>query len=227
LIDVVPLTLGVETFGGGVDKIIHRNTPIPIVERREYTTYQDNQAGVKFHVVQGERPLASECRSLANFELVGIPPTPAGMPRLIVEFSVDVNGLLNVKAVEKNTSIQQEIVVDPSSGLAAEEMESILRKAMENQREDSLRAKNIVLKVESERMLKFWKSIVEEVPEDSREIARDEIARLEKALQAEHYQEITSSRKKLENIFSKFLDDIINANLSGKNLGELERRKKL
>jgi molecular chaperone HscA len=128
LIDVVPLTLGVETFGGGVDKIVYRNTPIPIIAEREYTTYQNNQVGIKFHIVQGESSIADDCRSLANFELTNIPPMPAGIPRIIVEFSVDVNGLLSVKAYEKKSGISQSILIEPSSGLSNEEMASILKK---------------------------------------------------------------------------------------------------
>ncbi|MDR1551082.1 MAG: Hsp70 family protein [Holosporaceae bacterium] len=128
LIDVVPLTLGIETLGGGVDRIIYRNTPIPIFERREYTTHVDNQVGVKFHIVQGESPVAAECRSLTHFELAGIPPMPARMPRVIVEFSVDVNGILSVKAWEQKTGLQQTVTMDPSSGLSMDDMTAMLQK---------------------------------------------------------------------------------------------------
>ncbi|MDR1334616.1 MAG: Hsp70 family protein, partial [Holosporaceae bacterium] len=145
LIDVVPLTLGIETFGGGVDKIIHRNTPIPIVERREYTTYQNNQNGIKFHVIQGERPLANECLSLAKFELSNIPPMPAGQPRVVVEFSIDVNGVLSVKAQEENTHIMQSITIKPSSGLSSQEIISILEKAATHRKTDSVHVMNRLL----------------------------------------------------------------------------------
>ncbi|MDR0968532.1 MAG: Hsp70 family protein, partial [Holosporaceae bacterium] len=160
LIDVVSLTLGIETFGGGVDRIIHRNTPIPIVEKREYTTYENNQTGIKFRVVQGERPIASECRSLANFELTGIPPMPAGEPRVEVAFSVDVNGLLSVEAREKTTGVRQTIIVDPSSGLSNEEMIAILKKAAANREKDSIKVANIDKEIEIGRMDKLWESIV-------------------------------------------------------------------
>ncbi|MDR2067586.1 MAG: Hsp70 family protein [Holosporaceae bacterium] len=218
LIDVVPLTLGIETFGGGVDKIIHRNTPIPIVEKREYTTYQNNQTGIKFHVLQGERPLAEECRSLARFELNNIPPMQAGQPRIIVEFSLDVNGVLSVKAREENTSIMQSIIIKPSSGLSDSEIASILEKAWTYRETDATRAWNINIKVESERMLKFWKSILEEIPSDAGDIARKKMEDLQRALADEEYQKAIAVREDLENIFGPFLAEIISSHLAGQPL---------
>jgi molecular chaperone HscA len=221
LIDVVPLTLGIETLGGGVDKIIYRNTPIPVIEKREYTTYQDNQAGIKFHVVQGERPLASECRSIANFELSGIPPMPAGIPRIEVEFSVDVNGLLKIEARDKKTSAQQTITVDPSSGLSIDKITSILEKAAKNQNEDSILARNIFLKIESERMIKFWESVIDEIPSPFQKEAKSLLINLKTALDADQCEDALPLRRKLEELFGQFLDDIINAHLSGIAVADL------
>ena len=221
LIDVVPLTLGIETLGGGVDKIIYRNTPIPIVEKREYTTYQDNQTGITFRIVQGERPLASECQSIVNFELSGIPPMPAGMPRIEVEFSVDVNGLLKIEAQDRKTSIRQTVTVDPSSGLSIDKITSILGKAAENQNEDSILARNITLKIESQRMIKFWESVVDEIPTHFQKEAKSLLTSLKTALNADQYKDILHIRKKLEELFGQFLDDIINAHLSGRVVTDL------
>jgi molecular chaperone HscA len=223
LIDVVPLTLGVETFGGGTDKIIHRNTPIPIIEKREYTTCKDNQTGIVFHVVQGERPLAAECRSLANFELNGIPPMPAGLARVEVEFFVDVNGLLSVKAIEKRTGIGQTVTVDPSSGLSREEMAAILQKASANLSEDTVLARNISLKIESERMMGFWETVIDELPAAEKKIARKEITALGNALKNENYEDVISCKKKTEAVFGPFLDDIISSRLSGRSIKENRR----
>lgn len=222
LIDVVPLTLGIETFGGGVDKIIHRNTPIPITERREYTTYQDNQTGIKFRVVQGERPLANECRTLAGFELKGIPAMPAGRARVIVEFSVDVNGLLDVKAYEKTTGISQEIIIESSAGLSDEDMIKILEKAFREKENDQVKANNIAIKIETERSIKFWRSIIKEIPEEFQKVASEKISHLENNLSAERFSEIIPLKNELENLFGKFLDEIINNHLSGKHVKEIK-----
>lgn len=221
LIDVVPLTLGIETFGGGVDKVIHRNTPIPIIERREYTTYQDNQTGMKFRVLQGERPLADECRTLADFELKGIPARPAGLARVIVEFSIDVNGLLDVKAYEKSTGVSQEVIVESSAGLSDEDMMEILEKAFKEKESDQIKANNIAIKIETERSIRFWKSIIKEIPEDFRKIASEKILKLESVLFEEKFQEVIPIKNELENIFGRFLDEIINNHLSGKKLRDI------
>ena len=221
LIDVVPLTLGIETFGGGVDKVIHRNTPIPITERREYTTYQDNQTGMKFRVLQGERPLADECRTLADFELKGIPALPAGLARVIVEFSIDVNGLLNVKAHEKSTGVSQEVIVEASAGLSDKDMMEILEKAFREKESDQIKANNIAIKIETERSIRFWNSIIKEIPEDFQKIAAEKISKMEEIMAEEKFQEVIPIKNELENIFGRFLDEIINNHLSGKKLQDI------
>jgi molecular chaperone HscA len=136
LLDVLPLSLGIETMGGGVDKILPRNTTIPAGARSTFTTYADNQTGFDLHVVQGERELASDCRSLARFKLSGIPPLPAGMARLEVMFNVDENNLLSVTAREVTTSIEQSIEVKPSYGLSDEAVERMLIDALDHGEED-------------------------------------------------------------------------------------------
>ena len=221
LIDVVPLTLGIETFGGGVDKVIHRNTPIPITERREYTTYQDNQTGMKFRVLQGERPLADECRTLADFELKGIPALPAGLARVIVEFSIDVNGLLNVKAHEKSTGVSQEVIVEASAGLSDKDMMEILEKAFREKESDQIKANNIAIKIETERSIRFWNSIIKEIPEDFQKIAAEKISKMEEIMAEEKFQEVIPIKNELEDIFGRFLDEIINNHLSGKKLQDI------
>jgi molecular chaperone DnaK (HSP70) len=126
LLDVTPLSLGIETMGGVVSKIIVRNSTIPATGREMFTTGVDNQTSVDIHVVQGERELAADCRSLARFRLRGIPPMMAGLPRIEVQFQIDANGILSVSARELRTSIEQTIEVKPTYGLTDEEVERML-----------------------------------------------------------------------------------------------------
>ncbi len=136
LLDVLPLSLGIETMGGGVDKILPRNTTIPAGAKATFTTYADNQTGFDVHVVQGEREIASDCRSLARFKLGGIPPLPAGFARLEVSFDVDENSLLHVKAVELTTGITQSVEVKPSYGLTDDQVEQMLIDALDHGESD-------------------------------------------------------------------------------------------
>jgi Fe-S protein assembly chaperone HscA len=132
LLDVTPLSLGIETIGGVVSKIIMRNSTIPASGREMYTTSVDNQTAVDIHVVQGERELVADCRSLAHFKLRGIPPMPAGLPRIEVRFQIDANGILSVSARELRTAIEQTIEVKPSYGLTDQEVERMLLDSFEH-----------------------------------------------------------------------------------------------
>jgi molecular chaperone HscA len=153
LLDVLPLSLGVETMGGGVDKILPRNTTIPAGARSTFTTYADNQTGFEIHVVQGERELSGDCRSLARFSLTGIEAMPAGMARLQVHFDVDENSLLRVTARELVTGLEQTVEVKPTYGITDDEIEDMLIDALENG-EDDLEARRLAdVRVEAERVL--------------------------------------------------------------------------
>ena len=136
LLDVTPLSLGIETMGGVMSKIIMRNSTIPASGREMFTSFADNQTAVDVHVLQGERELASDCRSLARFRLRGIPPMPAGMPRIEVRFQIDANGILSVGARELRTSIEQTIEVKPSYGLTDQEVERMLIESFEHAEAD-------------------------------------------------------------------------------------------
>jgi molecular chaperone DnaK len=136
LLDVTPLSLGIETIGGVVSKIIMRNSTIPASGREMYTTSVDNQTSVDIHVVQGERELVADCRSLARFKLRGIPPMPAGLPRVEIRFQIDANGILSVGARELRTSVEQSIDVKPSYGLTDQEVERMLIESFEHAQAD-------------------------------------------------------------------------------------------
>jgi molecular chaperone DnaK (HSP70) len=136
LLDVTPLSLGIETIGGVVSKIILRNSTIPASGSEMYTTSVDNQTAVDVHVLQGERELVADNRSLARFKLRGIPPMPAGMPRVQVQFQIDANGLLSVTARELRTDVEQSIEVKPSYGLTDEEVERMLLDSFEHAEAD-------------------------------------------------------------------------------------------
>jgi len=136
LLDVTPLSLGIETMGGVVSKIIMRNSTVPASGRDAFTTGVDNQTAVEIHVLQGERELAADCRSLGRFRLRGIPPMPAGLPRVEVRFQIDANGILTVSARELRTGIEQQIEVKPSYGLTDEEVERMLIESFEHAEAD-------------------------------------------------------------------------------------------
>ena len=153
LMDVVPLSLGLEMMGGVAEKLIHRNTTVPCGAVQTFTTYADNQTGFDLHVVQGERELVADCRSLARFKLTGIPPMPAGMARLQVTFLVDADGLLGVSAREETTGKESAIRVKPSYGLTDDEVERMIRDSFAHAEEDVGERLLVVERVEADRIL--------------------------------------------------------------------------
>ncbi|HET7502745.1 MAG TPA: Hsp70 family protein, partial [Kofleriaceae bacterium] len=161
LLDVVPLSLGIEMMGGVVEKLIHRNTTIPTGATQVFTTYADNQTGFDIHVLQGERETADACRSLARFVLRGVPPMIAGMGRVEITFLIDADGLLKVMARELTTGKEASIEVKPSYGLSDEEIEQMLIDSFEHAEDDLARRNLAIERVEAERILAATRSAFE------------------------------------------------------------------
>jgi molecular chaperone HscA len=231
LLDVLPLSLGIETMGGGVDKILPRNTTIPAGAKATFTTYADNQTGFDLHVVQGERELAGDCRSLARFKLGGIPPLPAGFARLEVSFHVDENNLLSVKAVELTTGHTQTVEVKPSYGLTDDEVERMLIDALDHGEADFELRRLRDAQVEATRILlatdKAFASdadLLEDVERTRIEQALTELrAAAMSATQASRVEGAISALDDATHDWAgRRMNRAIQAAIAGKNLGAVE-----
>nr|WP_315184038.1 Fe-S protein assembly chaperone HscA [uncultured Albidiferax sp.] len=203
LLDVIPLSLGIETMGGLVERIVPRNQTIPTAMAQDFTTYQDGQTALALHVVQGERDLVADCRSLARFELRGIPPMAAGAARIRVTFTVDADGLLSVAAKEQGSGVEAQITVKPSYGLSDEQIAQMLQDSFHTAAQDMQARALVEARVDADRMLLATQSAL---AADGDLLSADELSTIE-ALRAELVQAKLLTDAKLVEAATKQLAD--------------------
>lgn len=231
LLDVIPLSLGLEIMGGMVEKVIPRNTTIPIARGQEFTTYKNGQTAMALHVVQGEREMVADCRSLARFELTGIPERVAGAARVQVLFQVDADGLLTVSALERESGVVASVDVKPSYGLSDGEIERMLRESMENAGDDMQQRVLQEQKVDAARVLEAIRSALEadgsvHLSEEERAVIDEHIRALELSVQGNERMQIKQAVIDLEQASSQFVERRMNASvrqmMSGQEIDSLE-----
>ena len=215
LLDVVPLALGIETVGGVMERLIERNTTIPTTVKQMFTTFIDNQTAVDFHVLQGERELARDNRSLARFKLRGIEPLPAGMPRIEVTFMIDANGILNVTARDERTGREQSIDAKPSYGLTDEEIEGMLEASIDHAEADVSSRLLIEARNDADALLRATRKALDGVSIDAAE--RDPIdaaiAQLESAMHNTDYNRIRDLTDELNKVTTPLAQRIMDATI--------------
>lgn len=218
LLDVVPLSLGLETMGGLVEKIIPRNSVIPTSCVQEFTTYKDGQTGISLHVVQGERDLATDCRSLARFELRGIPPKTAGASRIRVSFTVDADGLLLVTAVEAESGVQTTIEVKPSYGLSSSDIETMIRDSVQHAQADVSARQLREKQIDAKRVIEALDSALLAdgdllLNQNERQTILDARLHLEHQIEHNDADNIVAAIKKLEACSEAFVARRMNTNI--------------
>lgn len=230
LLDVTPLSLGIETMGGMVEKIIPRNTPIPVAKAQEFTTYTDGQTAMAIHAIQGEREMVDQNRSLARFELHGIPPMAAGAARIRVTFAVDADGLLTVSATEDTTGIEAEVAVKPSYGINEEEMAQMLYDSMKHARDDMDVRLLAEARVEAGRNLNAVSAALSNdghlLSDDEFNVIKAVVQKLEETTKGEDRDAINASADELETATKAFaekrMDRGIRSALRGVDVDALE-----
>lgn len=229
LMDVTPLSLGLETMGGAAEKLIQRNSRIPCSVTEGFTTYADGQTAIDFHVLQGEREMAVDCRSLGRFKLTGIPPMPAGMARVGVKFHLDADGILTVTAKEESTGTIASIEVKPSHGLTEGEIETMLEQSYANAKKDFDERRRVDLIAEIGTMLRHTEANLDtaraRLDAESVEDLVEAIAAAKEAQRSDDLEEVQAARDVLDRatmpLATVLMDGVVKEAVSGKKLGEL------
>lgn len=208
LLDVTPLTLGIETLGGVATPIITKNTTIPVTRSQIFSTAADNQSEVTIHVVQGERSMAADCRSLGSFNLTGIEAAPKGVPQIEVTFSIDVNGIVKVSAKDKKTGREQEITIKDSGQLSEEEVTRMIREAEESREADAKRKSEVELIIRAEGLVnQFEKGLQESgdsIDQRQREETQKQIDEIKKLIEEKNYEELKTKLETFEKMAELF-----------------------
>ncbi len=223
LLDVVPLSVGIETLGGVMTKLIEANTTIPVRKSETFSTAADNQPSVEIHVLQGERPMAKDDKTLGKFHLDGIAPAPRGIPQIEVTFEIDANGILNVSAKDKATGKEQSIRIEASSGLSEEEIKRMKQEAeanaaadaKEKERIDTLNKADAVI-FQTEKQLQ---ELGDKIPADKKATIEEALGRLKDAHKSQNVEAIEPAIKDIENAFGAAQQDILNAQQQTANTG--------
>ncbi|MBO6702962.1 MAG: Fe-S protein assembly chaperone HscA [Pseudomonadales bacterium] len=231
LLDVLPLSLGLETMGGLSEKVIARNTPIPIAKAQEFTTYKDGQTAMLIHVVQGERELVDDCRSLARFELTGIPAMVAGAAKIEVTFRVDADGLLSVSARETSTGVEASVEVKPSYGLTDDEITQMLKSSFDHAADDAAQRSLAEARVEAGRVIEALGNALAEdgealLPAQDIDMLQQAIKKLQERLSGDDTRAITEGTEMLGRASEEFaslrMDAAVRRALAGKQIADLD-----
>jgi len=212
LLDVTPLSLGIETLGGVFTKLIEKNTTIPASRKQIFSTATDSQTAVDINVLQGERPMAKDNTSLGRFQLVGIPPAPRGIPQIEVSFDIDANGILNVKAQDKGTGKEQKITIKHSSGLTEEEIQKKVKEAEQYAEDDRKQKEKVELHNQADTLIytteKTLKDAGEKINDSMKNEINDHISQLRKAMQDDDIDQMKSGIEKLTSSSHKLAEEM-------------------